>query len=71
MAEVLRVSQAVYDVVRRLSKQLYGELEEGRPGPSAEAAWEVILTIAAVWRDSPDLPEELRPLILDAEAHRS
>ncbi|MET8827289.1 hypothetical protein ABZX40_15025 [Streptomyces sp. NPDC004610] len=71
MSEVHRVSQAVYDVVHRLSMQLYAELEEGHPGPSAEAAWEVFLTIAAVWRDSPDLPEELRPLIPDAEERRS
>lgn len=71
IAEVPRVSQAVYDVVRRLSMQLYAELEAGQPGPSADAAWAVILTIAAVWRNSPDLPEELRPLLQAAESRHA
>ncbi|MFG2712018.1 hypothetical protein ACGFX2_15895 [Streptomyces goshikiensis] len=70
MAEVPRVSQAVYDVTDHLVTRLFDELDAELPGPSTEATWNAILVIAAVWRDSPDMPEELRRLIGDAGPHR-
>ncbi len=70
MAEVPRVSQAVYDVTGHLVTRLFDELDAEIPGPAAQAVWKSILVIAAPWRDSPDISGELRRLIGGAGSHR-
>ncbi|MEU7297678.1 hypothetical protein AB0A76_31530 [Streptomyces exfoliatus] len=56
LARVAEVNGALYAVTCHLCRQLYDELESGRPGPVAHASWDALLTITATWREDPELP---------------
>ncbi|MFD9793784.1 hypothetical protein ACFWXK_22885 [Streptomyces sp. NPDC059070] len=56
-------NQALYDVTARLCGRLRTELEAGRTGPGAEASWEALVSIAQVWREDPELPDGILPLL--------
>jgi hypothetical protein len=56
LARVAEVNGALYDVTSHLCSRLYAEQENGAPGPITDASWGALLTIAAAWRDDPELP---------------
>ncbi|MFD7528611.1 hypothetical protein ACFV8E_13615 [Streptomyces sp. NPDC059849] len=56
LARVAEVNGALYEVTSHLCSRLYAELVTGRPGSGAEVSWEAFITIAASWREDPELP---------------
>ncbi|WP_053846125.1 hypothetical protein [Streptomyces sp. NRRL B-24085] len=63
LARVAEVNGALYDVTCRLYRRLYEQLDSGHPGPVAQASWDALLTIAAAWREDPELPSWVNGLL--------
>ncbi|MGW8364206.1 hypothetical protein ACWGK1_27000 [Streptomyces wedmorensis] len=63
LARVTEVNGALYDVTSHLCRRMYDELESGAPGPIADASWGALLTIAAAWKDDPELPAWVKELL--------
>jgi hypothetical protein len=71
VTDVARASGALHDVTNVLCKRLFAEIDTGQPGVAAEPAWEALLAIADAWREAPNVPAELRNLVLDAALRRA
>ncbi|MGW3404373.1 hypothetical protein [Streptomyces zhihengii] len=63
LARVTEVNGALYEVTSHLCQRLYDELENGVPGPVADAFWDALLTIMAAWREDPELPSWVNELL--------
>ncbi|MCX4546645.1 hypothetical protein [Streptomyces sp. NBC_01565] len=64
LARVAEVNGALYEVTSHLCRCLYGELTTGRPGPIADASWAALASIAAAWREDPELPDWMSELLV-------
>ncbi|RKE05032.1 hypothetical protein BX266_7278 [Streptomyces sp. TLI_171] len=63
LARVAEVNGALYEVTSHLCRHLYAELATGRPGPVAEESWAALASIAAAWREDPELPGWMSELL--------
>ncbi|MEU9298697.1 hypothetical protein [Streptomyces sp. NPDC048266] len=61
-----KVSDALYEVVDGLARQVLDAVFSGQPNTEAHGAWVALLLIAQNWRDSPDLPAELKTMVDEA-----
>ncbi|WP_431987083.1 hypothetical protein [Streptomyces griseoflavus] len=61
-----QVSDALYEVVDGLARQVLDAVFSGQPKAEARGAWVALLLIAQNWRDSPDLPPELKTMVDEA-----
>ncbi|MEV8448352.1 hypothetical protein [Streptomyces parvus] len=64
LARVAEVNGALYEVTSHLCRSLYAELTTGRPGPVADASWAALVSIAATWREDPELPVWMSELLV-------
>jgi hypothetical protein len=64
LARVAEVNGALYEVTSHLCRRLYGELATGHPGPIADASWAALASIAAAWREDPELPDWMSELLV-------
>ncbi|MFH9412172.1 MULTISPECIES: hypothetical protein [Streptomyces] len=64
LARVAEVNGALYEVTSHLCRRLYGELATGHPGPIAGASWAALASIAAAWREDPELPDWMSELLV-------
>ncbi|MFF2009325.1 hypothetical protein ACFVWY_09660 [Streptomyces sp. NPDC058195] len=55
-----KVSNALYEVVDGLARRVLDAVPSGQPNAEARDAWGALLLIAQNWRDSPDLPADLK-----------
>ncbi|MFC8717889.1 hypothetical protein [Kitasatospora sp. NPDC057198] len=53
---VAEVNGALYEVTSHLCRRLHAELATGRSGSVAEESWAALASIAAAWREDPELP---------------
>ncbi|WP_327129746.1 hypothetical protein [Streptomyces sp. NBC_01727] len=63
LARVAEVNQALYQVTSHLCSELYAQLKTGSPGLTAGVSWKALVSIAAVWREDPELPDWMRDLL--------
>ncbi|WP_327289467.1 hypothetical protein [Streptomyces sp. NBC_01198] len=54
---------ALYAVVNVRSRRVLDAVDSGQSAASAREAWLAAMLIARWWRDSPDMPEELKVLV--------
>ncbi|MFD9468443.1 hypothetical protein OG590_39595 (plasmid) [Streptomyces goshikiensis] len=64
LARVAEVNGALYEVTSHLCSRLYAELATGRPGSIADVSWAALASIAAAWREDPELPDWMRELLV-------
>jgi hypothetical protein len=63
LTRVAEVNGALYEVTSHLCRRMHDELENGAPGPTADANWEALLTITAAWREDPELPSWVNEML--------
>jgi hypothetical protein len=63
IADAGHAAQALYVVVNVLSRRVLDAVYSGRSGDAARDAWGSLLVMAHEWRESPDMPEELKELV--------
>ncbi|MFD6293824.1 hypothetical protein ACFWFU_03200 [Streptomyces sp. NPDC060235] len=61
-----KVSNALYEVVDGLARRGLDAVFSEQSGAEARDAWVALLLIAQNWRDSPDLPTDLKGAVDDA-----
>ncbi|MFE7268322.1 hypothetical protein ACFU9B_41060 [Streptomyces sp. NPDC057592] len=61
-----KVSNALYVVVDGLARQVLDAVFFGQSNAEARDAWVALLLIAQNWRDSPDLPADLKTVVDEA-----
>lgn len=61
--DVSKVANALYEVVNALGRPVLDAVSSGRPNDEACDSWVALLLIAQHWRDSPDLPADLKALV--------
>ncbi|WP_406468894.1 hypothetical protein [Streptomyces sp. NBC_01594] len=61
-----KVSGALYSVINVLSRRVLDAVYSGESDAEAREAWVELLLIAQNWRDSPDLPADLKTLVDEA-----
>ncbi|MFJ9924337.1 hypothetical protein ACIRSF_34195 [Streptomyces rubiginosohelvolus] len=66
MDDVSRASNALYEVVDGLARRVLDAAFSGQSNSEAREAWVALLLIAQNWRDSPDLPAELKTMVGEA-----
>ncbi|AXE76616.1 hypothetical protein [Streptomyces atratus] len=59
-------SNALYAVVDGLARRVLDAVFSGRSNAEARDAWVALLLIAQNWRDSPDLPTDLKTVVDEA-----
>ncbi|MFJ7497945.1 hypothetical protein ACIQZB_44065 [Streptomyces sp. NPDC097727] len=58
-----KVSNALYEIVDGLARQVLDAVFSGQSNAEARDAWVALLLIAQNWRDSPDLPADLKTVV--------
>ncbi|MFJ8159043.1 hypothetical protein [Streptomyces sp. NPDC094468] len=58
-----KVSNALYEVVDGLARRVLDAVFSGQSNAEARDAWVALLLIAQNWRDSPDLPADLKTVV--------
>ncbi|MGW1654618.1 hypothetical protein [Streptomyces atratus] len=61
-----KVSNALYAVVDGLARRVLDAFFSGQSNAEARDAWVALLLIAQNWRDSPDLPTDLKTVVDEA-----
>ncbi|MFF4244933.1 hypothetical protein ACFYY2_10720 [Streptomyces sp. NPDC001822] len=61
-----RVSNALYEVVYGFARRVLDAVFSGQSNAEARDGWVALLLIAQNWRDSPDLPADLKSLVDEA-----
>ncbi|MER5896404.1 hypothetical protein [Streptomyces sp. NPDC001876] len=61
-----KVSNALYEVVDSLARRVLDAVFSGQSNAEAGNAWVALLLIAQNWRDSPDLPTDLKTVVDEA-----
>ncbi|MEU8795692.1 hypothetical protein [Streptomyces sp. NPDC048643] len=61
-----KVSNALYEVVDGLARRVLDPVFSEQSDAEARDAWVALLLIAQNWRDSPDLPTDLKTVVDDA-----
>ncbi|GGT51848.1 hypothetical protein [Streptomyces atratus] len=61
-----KVSNALYAVVDGLARRVLDAVFSGQSNAEARDAWVALLLIAQNWRDSPDLPTDLKTVVDEA-----
>ncbi|MFJ8045517.1 hypothetical protein ACIRBX_33915 [Kitasatospora sp. NPDC096147] len=61
--DVGKVADALYEVVNALGRPVPDAVHSGQPNEEACDSWVALLLIARHWRDSPDLPANLKALV--------
>ncbi|MFJ8803111.1 MULTISPECIES: hypothetical protein [unclassified Streptomyces] len=61
-----KVSNALYEVVDGLARRVLDAAFSEQSDAEARDAWVALLLIAQNWRDSPDLPTDLKAVVDDA-----
>ncbi|MFG2454562.1 hypothetical protein ACGFSG_34925 [Streptomyces sp. NPDC048512] len=64
--DVAKVSNALYAVVDGLARRVLDAAFSEQADTEARDAWVALLLIAQNWRDSPDLPTNLKTVVDDA-----
>ncbi|MEU0982984.1 hypothetical protein ABZ488_27530 [Streptomyces griseus] len=58
-----KVANALYKVVNALGRPVLDAVSSGQPNDEARDSWVALLLIAQHWRNSPDLPADLKALV--------
>lgn len=66
MDDVSKASNALYEVVDGLARRVLDAAFSGQSNSEAREAWGALLLIAQNWRDSPDLPADLKTMVDEA-----
>lgn len=66
LEDVSKVSGALYVVINVLSRRVLDAVYSGQSSTEARDAWIALLLIAQSWRDSPELPADLKALVDEA-----